>query len=66
MLMDRPELIKCQESSCPEITLNGGYCFRHAKRKAVIGGYLKRDMDRDHTVRDKPILDIDKTNSEET
>ena len=64
--MDRPKLIKCEATECNEMIIEGPYCFRHAKRKAVIGGYLKRNMDRDHTVWDKPMDAIDKTNSKET
>ena len=64
-MSNKKYLKQCQEPECNEMIIEGPYCFRHAKRKAVIGGYLKRNMDSDHTIRDEPILDIDKTNTED-
>jgi len=68
--MNRPKLIKCKRDECSEMIVAGDFCWQHRQyNKAIIANYATRsapNKQMTNTIRSKPILDIDKTNSKET
>ena len=68
--MKQIKVMQCAYFGCPEVVISGEYCFKHRRyEQAVLRDYCKRsapNKQMTNTIRSKPILDIDKTNSKET